>query len=42
MKFISSVFLIATLALSSVKASAWIPTQGMTLNDALGDKDFDM
>jgi len=42
MKFISSVFLIATLALSSVKASAWIPTQGMTLNDALGDKDFDI
>jgi len=41
MKFISSVVLIATLALSTIKA-AWIPTQGMTLNDALGDKDFDM
>jgi len=41
MKFISSIVLIATLALSTIKA-AWIPTQGMTLNDALGDKDFDI
>jgi len=42
MKFISSIFVIASLALSTVKASAFIPTQGMTLNDVLGDKNFDI
>jgi len=41
MKFVSSVFLIASLALSTIKAN-WIPYQGMSWNDVLGDDNFDM
>jgi len=41
MKFVSSVFLIASLALSTIKAN-WIPYQGMSWNDVLGDDNFDI
>ncbi len=52
MRFLSSVLLIASLAFSNIKASwvktlsneknIWVPYQGMSWNDVLGDAKFDM